>query len=282
MQRVPGPIPRAALGGEERCHAPERGLALPRAVRCPQRVVEGGKDVQTLPYNHSDATGLPVVLDDQDQTHLGQMFFFGWGKLAAFRYSKDKEGASFTRMLGTFAGTLVLDASSTHNDALAAAPSQLGAHLGREALAAGRITGEADADRALLEAVGHRQRRRAHPRRRGHRRRREQQQQVEQLSTLHLREVGGGERAAGRAEVEPRGVLQAGSAPGARAASGSPSSWSNTSALTSTTLHDFRSVPMTKRAGDHAGRSSLFAAEITGNAVRARTNAASEVSRAFG
>ncbi len=77
------------------------------------------KAVQALPYNHSDATGLPVVLDDKDHTHLGQMFFFGWGKLAAFRYSKDKEGASFKRMLGTFKGTLVLDASSTHNDALA-------------------------------------------------------------------------------------------------------------------------------------------------------------------
>jgi transposase len=77
------------------------------------------KAVQAFPYAHSDATGLPVVLDDKDSTHLGQMFFFGWGKLAAFRYSSDKEGASFTRMLGPFKGTLVLDASSTHNDALA-------------------------------------------------------------------------------------------------------------------------------------------------------------------
>ena len=77
------------------------------------------KLVQTLPYNHSDATGLPVVTTDNDRAQLGQMFFFGWGKLAAFRYSKDKEAKSFTRMLGGFKGTLVLDASSTHNDALA-------------------------------------------------------------------------------------------------------------------------------------------------------------------
>ena len=76
------------------------------------------KTVQSLPYNHSDATGLPVVLDDHDRTHLGQMFFFGWGKLAAFRYSPDKEGASFKRILGPFRGTMVLDASSTHNAAL--------------------------------------------------------------------------------------------------------------------------------------------------------------------
>lgn len=77
------------------------------------------KAVQALPYNHSDATGLPVVLEGKDSTHLGQMFFFGWGKLAAFRYSPDKEAASFTRILGSFKGTLVLDASSTHNNALA-------------------------------------------------------------------------------------------------------------------------------------------------------------------
>ncbi len=77
------------------------------------------KTVQALPYNHSDATGLPVVLDDKNHTHLGQMFFFGWARLAAFRYSPDKEAASFTRLLGPFKGTLVLDASSTHNDALA-------------------------------------------------------------------------------------------------------------------------------------------------------------------
>ena len=77
------------------------------------------KLVQALPYNHSDATGLPVVTADKDHTQLGQMFFFGWGKLAAFRYSRDKEARSFTRMLGSFQGTLVLDASSTHNDALA-------------------------------------------------------------------------------------------------------------------------------------------------------------------
>ena len=77
------------------------------------------KLVQALPYNHSDATGLPVVTADKDHAQLGQMFFFGWGKLAAFRYSQDKEAKSFTRMLGAFEGTLVLDASSTHNDALA-------------------------------------------------------------------------------------------------------------------------------------------------------------------
>jgi len=77
------------------------------------------KLVQALPYNHSDATGLPVVTADTDHAQLGQMFFFGWGKLAAFRYSRDKEAKSFTRMLGALHGTLVLDASSTHNDALA-------------------------------------------------------------------------------------------------------------------------------------------------------------------
>lgn len=77
------------------------------------------KRVQALRYNHSDATGLPVVTADKDHTQLGQMFFFGWGKLAAFRYSQDKEAKSFMRMLGAFQGTLVLDASSTHNDALA-------------------------------------------------------------------------------------------------------------------------------------------------------------------
>lgn len=82
------------------------------------------KTVQSLPYNHPDATGLPVALDDHDRTHLGQMFFFGWGKLAAFRYSPDKEGASFKRILGPFRGTMVLDASSTHNAALSAGSVQ--------------------------------------------------------------------------------------------------------------------------------------------------------------
>lgn len=69
-------------------------------------------------YLHSDATGLPVVRPDLDHTHLGQMFFFGWGKLAVFRYAPDKKAETFQALLGDFQGTLVLDASSTHNLAL--------------------------------------------------------------------------------------------------------------------------------------------------------------------
>lgn len=75
--------------------------------------------VRALPYNHSDATGMPVLTPGKKKTHLGQMFFFGWGKLAAFRYAKDKEATTFARLVGEFQGTLVLDASSTHNDVLA-------------------------------------------------------------------------------------------------------------------------------------------------------------------
>ena len=77
--------------------------------------------VRALPYNHSDATGMPVLMPGAKKTHLGQMFFFGWGKLAAFRYAKDKEASTFARLIGDFEGTMVLDASSTHNDALATA-----------------------------------------------------------------------------------------------------------------------------------------------------------------
>lgn len=75
--------------------------------------------VRALGYAHADATGLPVVADNAGKTVLGQMFFFGWGKLAAFRYAKDKEASTFVRLIGGFQGVLVLDASSTHNDALA-------------------------------------------------------------------------------------------------------------------------------------------------------------------
>ena len=68
---------------------------------------------------HSDATGLPVLTPDKDKTHLGQMFVFGWGHLAAFRYSPDKTGTSFEQLVADFQGTMVLDASSTHDRALA-------------------------------------------------------------------------------------------------------------------------------------------------------------------
>jgi len=75
--------------------------------------------VRAFTHNHSDATGMPVITPGKNKTHLGQMFVFGWGKVVAFRYAKDKEAATFVRLLGKFRGTLVLDASSTHNDALA-------------------------------------------------------------------------------------------------------------------------------------------------------------------
>lgn len=69
-------------------------------------------------YLHSDATGLDVVTPTQEHVHHGQIFFFGWGKRAVFRYRADKEGPTFKQMVGTFQGTLILDASSTHNAAL--------------------------------------------------------------------------------------------------------------------------------------------------------------------
>lgn len=69
-------------------------------------------------YAHSDATGLSVVTPGRDHVHHGQMFVFGWQKLVVFRYQADKEGKTFKRMVGTFRGTLILDASSTHNEAL--------------------------------------------------------------------------------------------------------------------------------------------------------------------
>ena len=67
---------------------------------------------------HSDATGLPVVTPDKDKTHLGQMFVFCWGNVAAFRYAPDKTGSTFAGLVERFDGTLVLDASSTHDEAL--------------------------------------------------------------------------------------------------------------------------------------------------------------------
>lgn len=70
------------------------------------------------PYGQSDATGISVVTPGKKRVHHGQMFVFGWGKLVVFRYQPDKEGATFKQMLEGFQGTLVLDASSTHNEAL--------------------------------------------------------------------------------------------------------------------------------------------------------------------
>lgn len=70
------------------------------------------------PYGQSDATGISVVTPGKKRVHHGQMFVFGWGKLVVFRYQPDKEGATFKQMLAGFQGTLVLDASSTHNEAL--------------------------------------------------------------------------------------------------------------------------------------------------------------------
>lgn len=69
-------------------------------------------------YMHSDATGLDVVHPGRDHVHHGQMFVFGWGKLVVFRYQPDKEGTTFKRMVAKFQGKLILDASSTHNEAL--------------------------------------------------------------------------------------------------------------------------------------------------------------------
>lgn len=76
------------------------------------------KRVSTFPRNHSDATGMPVRTPGKKKVMLGQMFVFGWDKVAAFRYAKDKEATTFVRLLGNFRGWLVLDASSTHNQAL--------------------------------------------------------------------------------------------------------------------------------------------------------------------
>lgn len=69
-------------------------------------------------YLQSDATGLSVVTPDQDHVHHGQIFVFCWGTRVVFRYQPDKEGKTFKRMVEGFRGTLVLDASSTHNAAL--------------------------------------------------------------------------------------------------------------------------------------------------------------------
>jgi hypothetical protein len=69
-------------------------------------------------YGQSDATGLSVVTPGRDHVHHGQMFVFCWGTLVVFRYQPDKEGKTFKRMVEGFQGTLVLDASSTHNAAL--------------------------------------------------------------------------------------------------------------------------------------------------------------------
>lgn len=74
--------------------------------------------VRTFSHNHSDATGMPVRTPGKAKTELGQMFVFGWGKVVAFRYAKDKEAPTFVRLLGSFRGRLILDASSTHNRAL--------------------------------------------------------------------------------------------------------------------------------------------------------------------
>lgn len=75
-------------------------------------------EVRTFSHNHSDATGMPVRTPGKTKTELGQMFVFGWGKVVAFRYGKDKEATTFVRLLGKFRGRLILDASSTHNRAL--------------------------------------------------------------------------------------------------------------------------------------------------------------------
>ncbi len=55
--------------------------------RCPALAAEldgaarvAWKDVHALPDNHSDATGLPVVLEDKAQRHLGRMFVSGWAR----------------------------------------------------------------------------------------------------------------------------------------------------------------------------------------------------------
>lgn len=69
-------------------------------------------------YGQSDATGLSVVTPGKQHVHHGQMFVFGWGNRVVFRYQPDKEGKTFKQMLAGFQGTLVLDASSTHNEAL--------------------------------------------------------------------------------------------------------------------------------------------------------------------
>ena len=76
------------------------------------------RQVMAGKYAHSDATGLSVVTPGRDHVHHGQMFVFGWQKIVVFRYQADKEGKTFKRMVETFRGTLILDASSTHNEAL--------------------------------------------------------------------------------------------------------------------------------------------------------------------
>lgn len=76
------------------------------------------RELMSGSHAHSDASGFPVLKRGQDKTHLGQMFTFCWGKRVAFRYAPDKKGATFASLVGPFRGTLVLDASSTHNAAL--------------------------------------------------------------------------------------------------------------------------------------------------------------------
>lgn len=77
------------------------------------------RQVMAGTHCHSDATGLPVLRVKKGETHLGQMFVFGWGPTVAFRYSPDKKGTSFRDMVEKFRGTLILDAASTHDLALA-------------------------------------------------------------------------------------------------------------------------------------------------------------------
>lgn len=76
------------------------------------------KELLAGSYLHSDATGLSVVTPGRDHVHHGQMFVFGWGRIVVLRYQPDKEGKTFKRMVEGFRGTMVLDASSTHNAAL--------------------------------------------------------------------------------------------------------------------------------------------------------------------
>jgi len=92
-------------------------------LRCLE-TVEGVADVifrQVMrgSHCHSDATGFPVLAPGKETTHLGQMFCVGWGPLVALRYAPDKKGLTFAELVAPFQGTMILDASSTHNAALA-------------------------------------------------------------------------------------------------------------------------------------------------------------------
>ena len=77
------------------------------------------RQVMSGTHCHSDATGFPVLAPGSDSTHLGQIFCFSWGKLVALRYAADKKGVTFAMLAERFRGTMILDASSTHNAALA-------------------------------------------------------------------------------------------------------------------------------------------------------------------